>query len=337
MISVARTPGVSALRAAVIGAGRRGAAHARAALASGAAIASVCDPDPERARRLAGESGARVVSGLDAALAEEPDLAFITSPPPLHAAQTLAALRAGCHVILEKPIALTMREALEIGRVSATTGRAVHVCQQHRYSQAAARAREALAGRRVALVHIWLYRPAPDIRGNWDRAWGGGHVVEWAIHPIDLCRHVLGDVDTVYAAYTEQVLAGAEGWNNWDGYACTFRFASGAVGSVATTYAAWPGSGGGFALDIVAEGMIVRWRSSGLEIERPHERVTYPEPVEPTVSLHRAVYRWMQDGSALPIDYAGAARTLATVLACNHSNETGHPVRVAEFEAREDS
>lgn len=321
------------LTAVVIGAGRRGIAHARAARACGAGVTAVLDPDRDRAAALAAECGAPVAASLEAALAGAPAVALVTSPPPLHAGQTAAALDAGCHVILEKPIALDMREARALGELAARRGRRIHVCQQQRYTRAAERTREALRGRRVALAHIWLYRQAPDIRGNWDRRWGGGHVVEWAIHPIDFCRCVIGDVEEVYAAYADQVLAGTPGWDNWDAYSCTLRFAGGAVGSVATSYAAWPGGGGGFGLDIVAEELIVRWRAGRLLLERPGGTETVEESGEPTEALHRAFYHALATGDdgGLRLTYPDALATLATVLACNESHARRAPVRVAEL------
>jgi hypothetical protein len=59
-----------------------------------------------------------------------------------------------------------MAEAFAVSRAAEQCGRHVQVCQQHRYGVLADRAREALAGRPVALVHSWLYRQKPDIRGN---------------------------------------------------------------------------------------------------------------------------------------------------------------------------
>lgn len=322
------------LRAVVIGAGRRGSAHARAAVAAGARVAAVVDPDGTRAAALAAEVGGTAYTGLGPALRESANLALVTSPPPLHLEHTLAVLRAGCHVILEKPIALSLPAAREIGTAAAAAGKQVHVCQQQRYTRAAEEARSALRGRKVALAHVWLYRQAPDIRGNWDRNWGGGHVVEWAIHPIDFCRYVMGDVESVYAAYADQVLAGTPGWSNWDAYSCTLRFANGAVGSVATTYATWPGAGGGFGVDIIADGVMVRWGSGGLEVRTPEATRSYTEQEDPTTALHRAFYQALRtdDPSCLRQSYPDAVRTLATVLACNRSHETGQPVSVSEME-----
>lgn len=321
------------LRAVAIGAGRRGAAHARAARQCGVEIAAVFDPDADRAATLAAESGSRSVSSLEDALHAGAQVALVTSPPPVHREQCLAALRAGCHLVLEKPIALTMDEAREVGGAAEAAGRLVHVCQQQRYSEAADHARAALAGRKVALVHIWLYRQAPDIRANWDRAWGGGHVVEWAIHPLDFCRYVVGEIDSVFACYTDQVLAGTEGWSNWDAYSASFRFAGGAVGSLATTYAVWPGAGDGFGVDIIAEGCLVRWRKDGLSVETPSGARQFPEAEEPTVRLHRAFYHALRSGdlSGIRLSYPDALGSLAAVLACNRSHATGSPVRPADL------
>jgi len=200
-------------------------------------VVAVSDVDEGRARAPAEELGGRPYIDWRKMLVEaRPDVVYVTSPPPLHAEQAIAALEAGAHVVLEKPIALTMAEAFAIGAAAQRLGRHVQVCQQHRYGTLADRAREALAGRKVALVHSWLYRQTPDIRGNWDRAWGGGHVVEWGIHHLDLCRYLIGEIESVYAVYGEQVLGGRPDWKNWDGYSVSFRFSSGTVGSMATTF-----------------------------------------------------------------------------------------------------
>ena len=76
----------------------------------------------------------------------------------------------------------------------------------------------------MGLFHSYLYRQRPDIRGNWQRSWGGGHVVENQIHPIDLARYLIGEVRSVYARYAEHVLAGTEDWDNWDSYSVTLEF-----------------------------------------------------------------------------------------------------------------
>jgi predicted dehydrogenase len=297
-------------------------------------VAAVCDLEEERARVLAAELEAQPATDWRRMLAEvEPDLVYVTSPPPVHAEQTIAALEAGAHVVLEKPIALTMKEAFDIQAAIERTGRHVQVCQQHRYGTVADRARQVMTGRPVALVHSWLYRQTPDIKGNWDRAWGGGHVVEWGIHHLDFCRYVIGEIESVAAVYGEQVLAGRPDWANWDAYSVSFRFETGAVGAMATTYAAWPGIPNASGLDVIADGVALRYRGSRLEIVTPDGTETVEETWEPTRALNEAFVTALQTGewSGVRITYPDAVRTLAVVLAANRSHEIGRPVRVEEM------
>ncbi len=323
------------MRAVILGAGRRGRAHGAAArVMPGVNVAAVCDVDAERAAALAAELGGNPFTDWRQALADtRPDLVYVTSPPPRHAEQAVAALEGGAHVVLEKPIALSMPEARAIGVAAERCGQYVQVCQQHRFGALADRARAALAGRKVALAHSWLYRQAPDIPGNWDRAWGGGHVVEWGIHHLDLLRFLIGEIETVSALYGEQVLAGRPGWSNWDGYSVSFRFESGAVGAMATTYAAWPGIADNSALEIIADGLLVRFRRGQLEIISPEGVETVAETRDLTLSLNEAFVAALRSGdwSAVRSPYSDALRTHAVVMAANRSNETGASVRVAEI------
>src|SRR5436309_1837012 len=133
---------------------------------SGATIGSTSITSRRRTRGAISISPARE--------AVQPEVVYITTPPSLHKEQTFAALARGAHVVLEKPIALTVREAEEIGEAAARAGRMIHICHQLRYAAGSDAMRALLSGQKVALTHIWNYRKGPDIPGNWNRAWGGG-------------------------------------------------------------------------------------------------------------------------------------------------------------------
>jgi predicted dehydrogenase len=319
------------MRVAIVGAGRRGIVHGRAAKQyPGAQVVAVCDPDAARAEQLAAEVGARPYPDHRRALdAERPDVMYLTSPPPTHPEQALDALDAGCALLIEKPIALDMESVHRIGERATAASKLVVVCQQHRYSAAADRARELLSTRKVGLVHSYLYRQKPDIRGNWRRSWGGGHIVENQIHPIDLCRYVIGEVASVYAQYSEHMLAGTEDWDNWDSYSVTLRFANQAVGSIATTYAAFPRIPQSSSLDIIADGVMVRYHWGRLEAVYPDRHTeTVAVEEEPTVTIGREFLRAVETGdrSRLRQDYDDAARSLAVCLAANESAQTGRAI-----------
>src|SRR5688572_22512121 len=103
------------LQVAVIGAGRRGRAHtgAVADCEDKARVVAIADIDEARARELVAADAPYANPFTDpmAMLRQtSPEVVFITSPPPLHREQTIAALEGGAHVVLEKPIALTVED-----------------------------------------------------------------------------------------------------------------------------------------------------------------------------------------------------------------------------------
>lgn len=110
------------LRAGVVGAGAFGRHHARKyAEDPRVGFAGVFDPDDERAQMLADTHGARAFASL-AELLDAVDLITIASPPSLHAAAARAALEAGRHVLVEKPLATDVAEGAGLVRLAAERG-----------------------------------------------------------------------------------------------------------------------------------------------------------------------------------------------------------------------
>lgn len=321
----------------IVGAGRRGIVHGRAAAAfSGTEVVGVVDPDTARASALASEIGGEAFTDHRQALEmTQPQAVFLTSPPPLHVDQAIDAIGVGATVMIEKPVAFDLAEVARLRQVATTADRLVMVCQQHRYATGAARTREALAGRKIALIHTWGYRQKPDIKANWHRAWGGGHIVENQIHPLDLTRYLLGDRGepiSMYARYNESFYEKSDGWDNWDSYSVSFECKRGAVGSVATTYGAFPGIQGSWGHDIVAEGLVVKIRGHNFELLFEDGTVeTIASEIDPTITIAHAFLNASRTGdhSALRQDYDDAARSLEICLAANTSAMTGQVVKLA--------
>ena len=140
-------------------------------------------------------------SSLETALAACPaEAVYIATPVFLHAAQTLAALRAGRHVLCEKPMALDYAQAAAMQRTAEETGRTLGIAYYRRMYPKVERARELLAagaiGRPVfagATSHDWFH-PAGAAR-EWllDPAKaGGGPLYDIACHRIDLMNYLFG-------------------------------------------------------------------------------------------------------------------------------------------------
>lgn len=326
------------LNVAVIGAGRRGLAHTEAVadLEQEARVVGIADVDAQRARTLVGAHAPHATVYTDAMTMLDtiaPDVVYITTPPPLHRELAVAALERGAHVVLEKPIALTVQEADAIGEAAAKAGRLVHICHQLRYLAGAEAMRDRLSTQKIALTHIWNYRKGPDIPGNWHRSWGGGHVVEWGIHYLDLCRYVMKTEPVeVFARYTDQVLHGQENWDNWDGYALTVVWANGAVCGYASTYALKPGIAGSAGLAIIAADGKAEFDWHGCTWTTPTCSEQFPGASgDGERDLSRAFFHAITSGdmSRIRQSYDDALKTHRLVMAANESATTGRVVNLA--------
>jgi predicted dehydrogenase len=124
------------LKAAVIGAGHMGRLHAqKLAALKEVQLVGVADPDEERARALAGEHRCAFFTRFEDVLGKA-DAAVVAAPTDRHHAIACACLEAGMHVLVEKPIAQTLREADELIAVSARRKLVLQAGHVERYNKA---------------------------------------------------------------------------------------------------------------------------------------------------------------------------------------------------------
>ena len=170
------------LRVAVAGTGFIGRVHARSARLAGATLVGVAASTPERSEAAAGDLGAERAfrSSEEIAVADDVDVVHVCTPNHLHLELAEKALKAGKHVVCEKPLALDAREAGRLEAVASDAGVVATVPFVYRYyptlREARARVGSDEAGR-VNLIHgsylqDWLLRPED---GNWrvDDSMGG--------------------------------------------------------------------------------------------------------------------------------------------------------------------
>ncbi|HET9522117.1 MAG TPA: Gfo/Idh/MocA family oxidoreductase [Candidatus Limnocylindrales bacterium] len=115
---------ISSIGAAVIGTGFIGTVHVEALRRIGVQVRGVLGSTPERGRARADALGVPRAYDSIAHLLDDPsvDVVHVTSPNDLHVSQTREALRAGKHVVCEKPLAMTAEESAELVRLAAETG-----------------------------------------------------------------------------------------------------------------------------------------------------------------------------------------------------------------------
>ena len=189
---------------AIIGQGAMGRTHAKAwsNLGLGGQIRYVCTPRP--GAPLEHAPAARFVTDLDTVLADPGvDILSVCTPTPSHADIATRALRAGKHVLLEKPIALTLADARAIEREAGNSGSILMVAHVVRFFEGYRLIRDAAdAGRLGHIVSARARRiiATPDSAAWWhDETQSGGVLVDLGIHDFDQMNLFLGTPTAVRA------------------------------------------------------------------------------------------------------------------------------------------
>jgi len=232
----------------LIGGGNISETHARAARAiSGVEIAAIFGTNADKVARLCREHAARPYHDLDAFLAHRPvDLVVIGSPSGLHATHGTAAARRGLHVLTEKPIDISTERADALIDAAARSRVKLGVIFQDRLKPDIRRLKHwldsGLLGKPLfADARVKWFRP-PEYYGNskWRGTFaldGGGALMNQGVHTVDLLLWLLGDVTRVQAR-TATALHKIEAE---DTAVAILEFASGALGILQATTAAYPG------------------------------------------------------------------------------------------------
>ncbi len=231
----------------IVGTGTIAAIHA-AAIASlpGTRLVAITDTDAGSAAAFAAASGGTAEPGLDALLARaDVDVVCVCVPSGLHAEVGVRAARAGKHLVVEKPVDITLAAADRLIEAARAAGVALTVISQHRFDPGLIEAKRLLdEGRLGPLVlgeaHTKWYRSqayydSAGWRGTW--AMDGGSLMNQGVHYVDLLRWCMGPVAEVTAVCTTQ----AHHIEAEDTALAILRFTSGAVGTIISSTAAFPG------------------------------------------------------------------------------------------------
>ncbi|MBP7669326.1 MAG: Gfo/Idh/MocA family oxidoreductase [Candidatus Eisenbacteria bacterium] len=203
----------SSLGFALIGCGKISRKHVHALeRLPGARLLAVYDLDSARAEAVAsGIPGARAARTLEEAFAMPGvDAVTVATPSGSHAAVAIAAARAGKHVVVEKPLALTLDEADEMIAVCDSAGVKLFVVKQNRYNRPVLAARRAVDEGRLGRIFmggarvLWHRDDAYYQEARWRGTWAqdGGVCTNQASHHIDLLLWFMGEAVSVFATGT---------------------------------------------------------------------------------------------------------------------------------------
>jgi predicted dehydrogenase len=198
---------MSTVRIGVLGAARIApAALIRPArVLDGVQVAAIAARDRNRAAAFATKHGIATVHDSYDALLADPTIDAIYNPLPngLHGRWTIAALRAGKHVLCEKPFTANADEAESVAAVARTTDRVVMEAFHYRYHGLTARMLDILASGELGDVrHLdtWLCFPLPVADIRWQLDLAGGALMDAGCYPIHLLRTLAGAEPVVRSA-----------------------------------------------------------------------------------------------------------------------------------------
>jgi UDP-N-acetyl-2-amino-2-deoxyglucuronate dehydrogenase len=232
----------------LIGAGNISGTHARA-LASirDVEIAAVYAPTLAHARQLASAHGAIACDSIEQLLDHRPlDIVVIGSPSGLHAEHGIAAAKRGLHVLVEKPLDVTVARADALIDEAARAGITLGVIFQDRLKPDVRRLKALVEAERLgtpilANARVKWYRPPSYYAGSRWRGTrtldGGGALMNQGVHTVDLLRWLFGPVRRVFAK-TATALHAIE---VEDTAVAVLEFVSGAIGTLEAATSAYPG------------------------------------------------------------------------------------------------
>jgi len=231
----------------IIGAGIIAAIHADAiALLPDARLVAVTDVAPGAAGAFAAARGCAAESSLDDLLARrDVDVVCVCVPSGQHAEVGVRAAKAGKHLVIEKPVDVTLEAADRLLAAAREAGVALTVMSQHRFDPGVIAAKRLIDDGALGTLMLgeastkWYrtqeYYDSAPWRGTW--ALDGGALLNQGIHYVDLLLWCMGPVTEVIAVCTTQT----HRIEVEDTALAIVRFASGAVGTIGATTAAYPG------------------------------------------------------------------------------------------------
>ncbi len=236
------------IKVGLVGCGRIAQRHSGLlgkGLVSGASLVAVCDVNREKAEAMGKSQGVPWYTDFNQMMTSEHiDVVSVLTPSGLHAEHVIALAKYGKHIIVEKPMALTLDSADDMIKACDANACRLFVIKQNRFNIPVLKLKEALVSGRFGKIVLgtvrvrWCrpqeYYDMDKWRGTWSL--DGGVLSNQASHHIDLLEWMLGDVESVFAkSATALVNIEVE-----DTAVVILKFISGALGIIEATTATRP-------------------------------------------------------------------------------------------------
>lgn len=225
------------LKFAIIGCGRIAQRHAEHIHTFGQ-LAAACDVVPEKATALAEKYGAKAYTSIEEMLSNKDiQVVSVCSPNGLHAEHTIAALKAGFHVLCEKPMALSVQDCGEMIKEAEKANRRLFIVKQNRFNPPVAAVKKIIDEGRLgkiysAQLNCYWNRNNEYYHNSWKgtKDMDGGTLFTQFSHFIDLLYWMVGDVKDVNAFIANYHHKGIIEFE--DTGTVSLKFYNGAIGTI---------------------------------------------------------------------------------------------------------
>lgn len=338
------------LNFAVIGAGNIAKIQAEAIRhIPEARVTVVCNRTEATGRALAEKHGAVWVEDYTQAVARaDVDVVTVCTPSGFHTEVAVAAANAGKHLLVEKPLDITLPRVDQIIEAAQRANVVLACVFPLRFAQGGHKAKAALeAGRlgRLTLADVYVkwFRPQKYYDGGWRGTWkldGGGALMNQAIHNIDLLQWLVGPVASVIGRTTTL----AHSMETEDTGCAVLTFQNGALGVIQGATSCWPGDRARVELRgdrgtiVLEEGRIAVWKLADATPEEEAAMLTLEQQqgsgaADPTAigyEMHRRqivdLIEAIQTGRPPAIQGAEARRSVEIIYAIYRSTTIGRSI-----------
>ena len=333
----------------LIGTGAIAHKHAQSYQQIGYRLVAVSNRSEEKGRGFANEYGAEFVADhRDLCARRDIDYLDICAFPDSRLEMAQAAASKGKHVLVQKPIAVTLGDARAMLDCCSEADVSLGVISQHRFDDSTIFLRQALEQGRLGKIlqadaYVKWHRPQAYYdrlgKGSWSVE-GGGALINQGIHALDLMLYLAGPIKEVYAQWQ---LAAAHKMESDDVVSGVIRYASGATGVIQASTAIFPGYSerieihGTNGSAIITGDRLTAWDVESDSGEEAPLAVDVDSGASDSmaISLEPIKRQLLDFGKAVRehrkplVDGEEGYRTLEAVLALYDSARSGHVVRIS--------
>jgi predicted dehydrogenase len=340
----------------IIGCGMISRFHAKAvADIKGAKVTACFDSYTESANKFGAEIGCKVYHKLDDMLADKSvDVVTICTPSGVHAEPAIAAAKAGKHIIVEKPLDITLKRCDAMIAAANKAGVVLSTIFPSRFHESSQLMKKAIDAGRFGRLTMgdsyvkWFRTQEYYDSGAWRGTWaldGGGALMNQAVHSVDLLLWFMGPAVEV-SAYTNTLAH--KRIEVEDVAVATVKFANGALGVIEASTATWPGElkrieiSGDAGSAILREEDLAVWKfaketkaDEAIRQKMSSRTQTGGGAADPKAIGHHGHMLQFQDvlnaikkGTKPLVDGPEGRKAIELILAIYKSAETGKPVRL---------